>query len=150
MCYVDASKLLLTGELHPPSSPILKELFHTIVSSPTELMPAALSLARKSSRENSAQSVALIKSQLWRPPAPNRTQSGIADALQAAHEMESQALAWTVVKGDAGEGVTSFREKRAPKFQKADFTQMEQARFYPWWTQSPLTGGSNASAKAKL
>jgi hypothetical protein len=50
-----------------------------------------------------------------------------------AHRIDSRALLSRGASADAAEGVTSFLEKRAPKFPCKVSTDMPG--FFPWWTE---------------
>ena len=56
-----------------------------------------------------------------------------ADHPMEAHILESRALNWIYGEKDVQEGVTSFLEKRPPKFPMKTSTDMPD--FYPWWKE---------------
>jgi enoyl-CoA hydratase/carnithine racemase len=75
---------------------------------PDELLPAAYALAREIAENTSAVSVAAIRRLMW---------SGLsAPSPWTAHEADSRLMAAMGASPDAAEGVTSFLEKRPPKF----------------------------------
>jgi len=69
--------------------------------------------------------VALSKALLWH---------GLGeDDPQSAHLIDSKCVYWTSAREDAREGVTSFFEKRPPKFTLSAWSDMPD--FYPWWIE---------------
>jgi enoyl-CoA hydratase/carnithine racemase len=73
-----------------------------------DLLPAAQRLALGLTAGTSPVSVALARQLLWRMLA--------AEAPDAAHRMESRALASRAGAADVVEGVAAFMEKRPPNF----------------------------------
>jgi enoyl-CoA hydratase/carnithine racemase len=73
----------------------------------------------------SAVSVALIRQMLWRMLG--------ADHPREAHRIDSLGMWHTGRAADAHEGVTSFLEKRPPRFTQRASTDMPP--FYPWWPE---------------
>jgi enoyl-CoA hydratase/carnithine racemase len=94
------------------------------VLAPEALLPAARELAVDIARNTSAVSVALIRQMLWRMLG--------ADHPRQAHRIDSLGMWHTGRSADAHEGVTSFLEKRPPRFSDRPSTDMPP--FYPWWT----------------
>ncbi|KAI9003430.1 ClpP/crotonase-like domain-containing protein [Hyaloraphidium curvatum] len=98
--------LFLTGEVLPASHRLFDGLFHTLVDTPEQVLPAAKELARMIATHCSPVSIALTKDLVWHD-------AGSADGQ---HLLDSAAL-WHVGTGpDSKEGVASFLEKRDPKF----------------------------------
>jgi enoyl-CoA hydratase/carnithine racemase len=93
------------------------------VVEPDALLPAARALAREIADNTSAISVALIRQMLWRMLG--------ADHPREAHRVDSLGMYYTGKSADAREGVTSFLEKRAPRF--AGRVSKDMPPFYPWW-----------------
>lgn len=77
------------------------------VHEPEELMPAALALADRWTRDRSPVAVALARQMMYRNSA--------ADTPEDAHRIDSLAMFYTSI-GDGAEGVNAFREKRTPNF----------------------------------
>ena len=93
------------------------------VLAPEALLPAARELALDVARNTSAVSVALIRQMLWRMLG--------ADHPREAHRIDSLGMWHTGRSADAHEGVTSFLEKRPPRFTGRPGKDMPP--FYPWW-----------------
>ncbi|HEX6209582.1 MAG TPA: crotonase/enoyl-CoA hydratase family protein [Methylomirabilota bacterium] len=94
------------------------------VVAPEALLPAARELAREIADNTSAVSVALTRQMLWRMLG--------ADHPRQAHRLDSLGMWYTGRSADAREGVSSFLEKRPPKFTGRPSTDMPP--FYPWWS----------------
>lgn len=94
------------------------------VLEPDALMPAARALAREIADNTSAVSVALVRQMLWRMLG--------AGHPREAHRIDSLGMWHTGRSADAREGITSFLEKRPPRFTGRPSKDMPP--FYPWWT----------------
>ena len=68
-------------------------------------------------------SVALTRQMLWRMLG--------ADHPMEAHKIDSKGIYWMGSSPDAAEGVTSFKEKRKPRFAMRASSDMPP--WYPWW-----------------
>jgi enoyl-CoA hydratase/carnithine racemase len=95
------------------------------VVAPDALLPAARELAREIADNTSAVSVALIRQMMWRMLG--------ADHPREAHRLDSLGMWYTGRSADAHEGVTSFLEKRPPRFTGRPSKDMPP--FYPWWSR---------------
>jgi enoyl-CoA hydratase/carnithine racemase len=95
------------------------------VLAPEALLPAAQELAREIADNTSAVSVALIRQMLWRMLG--------ADHPREAHRLDSLGMWYTGRSADAREGITSFLEKRPPRFTGRPSKDMPP--FYPWWSR---------------
>jgi enoyl-CoA hydratase/carnithine racemase len=96
------------------------------VLAPDALLPAARALAREIAEHTSAVSVALVRQMLWRMCG--------ADHPRAAHRIDSLGMWYTGRSADAHEGITSFLEKRPPRFSGRPSKDMPP--FFPWWTDA--------------
>ncbi len=100
---------------------------------PDELLPAAHALAREIADNTAPVSVALTRHMMWRMLG--------ADSPMRAHELDSRAVEARGKSEDAQEGVTSFLEKRPPRYPNRVSTDMPD--FFPWWREeefSPVEG----------
>lgn len=95
------------------------------VHAPGELLPAAHALAREIADGTSAVSIALTRQLLWRMLG--------ADHPMQAHRLDSRGIRALGQSADAREGVSSFLEKRAPRFGARPSRDMPD--FFPWWTE---------------
>jgi enoyl-CoA hydratase/carnithine racemase len=117
-----AAEWVLTGRVFPAEEALAGGLVSRVVP-PDELLPTAHAIAREIADNTSAISVALSRQMLWRLLG--------ADHPMEAHRLDSKAVFWTGRSADAYEGVTSFVEKRRPRFTLRPSHDMPP--FYPWW-----------------
>ena len=97
----------------------------TRLEEPEEVYPAARALALDLAQNTAPVSAALVRRLMW--------QMQSAASPMDAHEIESRLLHWVGQQKDAGEGVSSFLEKRAPRYSMSPATDMPP--FYPWWEE---------------
>lgn len=90
-----------------------------------DLIPRARAIAKSYMERSSAVSVAMIRAMFWRTLA--------ADHPMEAHQLDSRGMVAMGAAADAQEGVSSFLEKRAPKFSMKPSKDMPA--FYPWWDE---------------
>jgi enoyl-CoA hydratase/carnithine racemase len=111
-----------TGRIFDASEALAGRLVSRVVE-PAALLPTATALAREIADNTSAVSVSLTRALMWRMLG--------ADHPMEAHRIDSQCIYWMGRSADAKEGVTSFLEKRPPRFTMRPSTDMPP--FYPWW-----------------
>ena len=90
-----------------------------------QVVSAARTLAREIADNTSAVSVALSRQLLWRMLG--------ASSPMEAHLLDSKSIFFMGRSADAYEGVSSFLEKRPPKFSMRPSADMPP--FYPWWKE---------------
>lgn len=90
-----------------------------------QVVAAARALAREIADNTSAVSVALSRQLMWR-------MLGAASPMEA-HLLDSKSIFVMGRSADAYEGVSSFLEKRPPKFSMRPSADMPS--FYPWWKE---------------
>ena len=117
-----AAEWTYTGRVFAAEEALAAGLVSRVVP-PDALMPAARELALEIAQNTSAVSVALIRQMLWRMLG--------ADHPIEAHRIDSLGMAYTGRAADAYEGITSFLEKRPPRFTQTPGKDMPP--FYPWW-----------------
>ena len=115
------------GACSPAEEALAAGLVSRVVP-PEALLPAARELALEIAQNTSAVSVALIRQMLWRMLG--------ADHPMEAHRIDSLGMACTGRSPDAYEGITSFLEKRPPRFTQTPGKDMPP--FYPMVAATPL------------
>ncbi|MEM6493469.1 MAG: crotonase/enoyl-CoA hydratase family protein [Pseudomonadota bacterium] len=93
------------------------------IHEPGLLMSAAREIAREIAQNTSAVSVAMTRAMMWRLMS--------ADHPMEAHKIDSRAIYRLSRGADAKEGITSFLEKREPRYPGNVSEDMPD--FYPWW-----------------
>ena len=116
-----------SGRIFPVEEALQSRLVRS-VHSQDDLLPAANRIAREIADNTSAISVALIRQMMWRTLG--------ADHPMEGHKVESLGVFYTGQSADAKEGVSSFLEKRPPKFAGKPSTDMPP--FFPWWPERPF------------
>jgi enoyl-CoA hydratase/carnithine racemase len=95
------------------------------VVAPDQVLPTAQKLAREIVDNTSAVSIALMRQMVWRMLG--------ADDPMEAHKIDSRGIFDRGRSADVREGVTSFLEKRAPKF--PDKVSKDMPAYFPWWDE---------------
>jgi enoyl-CoA hydratase/carnithine racemase len=119
-----AAEWVYTGRVFGAQEALEAGLVSQVVA-PEQLIESARVLAREIADNTSAVSVALSRQLLWRMLG--------ADHPMEAHKIDSKCIYWMGKSPDAYEGVTSFFEKRPPRF--ALRPSADLPGFYPWWTE---------------
>ena len=88
-----------------------------------DLLPAARELAHQLAESTSAVSVAATRQLLWRMLG--------ADHPMDAHQIDSRLIAELGAGVDVAEGITSFLEKRPPRFPGRPSRDLPAS--FPWW-----------------
>jgi len=123
-----AAEWVYTGRVFPAAEALAGGLVSRVVE-PDALVPTARALAREIADNTSAVSVALARQMMW-------TLLG-ADHPMAGHRLDSRAMEYMGRSPDAYEGVTSFLEKRPPRFTMRPSKDMPP--FYPFGDARPFT-----------
>ncbi|MCP4668481.1 MAG: crotonase/enoyl-CoA hydratase family protein [Deltaproteobacteria bacterium] len=121
-----AAEWILTGRVFSAREALQGGLVSRVVPE-EKLLPTALELAHEIADNTSAVSAALSRQMLWQMLG--------ADHPMEAHKLESKCLHYMFQSPDLLEGVTSFLEKRPPKFGMKPSTDMPD--FFPWWSDRP-------------
>ena len=123
-----AAEWVYTGRVFPASEALAGGLVSRVVE-PEALLPAARALAREIADNASAVSVALARQMMW-------TLLG-ADHPMVAHRLDSAGMAYMGRSADAREGVSSFLEKRPPRFTMRPSADMPP--FFPFGDARPFS-----------
>ena len=134
-----AMHLVTTGAVYPATDPLLAGLFSEVLP-PEKVLPRALELAADIAANTSAVSTHVMKDMMWRNPG----------TAEGTHLLDSKILLELFDGKDKKEGVDSFLQKRAPRFEG---NMLDNApSVWPWWepvdTKAP--SGVVESAKSKL
>ena len=96
-----------SGRVFSAADALAGRLVNKVVA-PDELLPAARALARDYTEKTAPVSVALIRAMMWR-------MLGATHPMEA-HRIDSKAMFHRGRSADVKEGITSFLEKRPPRF----------------------------------
>ncbi|HUI27269.1 MAG TPA: crotonase/enoyl-CoA hydratase family protein [Candidatus Kryptonia bacterium] len=119
-----AAEWVFTGRVFDAEEALRARLVSRVVA-PDELLPTVQALAREIADNTSAMSVTLSRALLWRMLG--------ADHPMEAHQIDSKCVYFMGRSPDAIEGVTSFLQKRPPKFSMQPSRDLPP--FYPWWPE---------------
>jgi enoyl-CoA hydratase/carnithine racemase len=119
-----AMEWVATGRIFPASEAVAHGLARS-AHAPEELLSAARALASEIADNTSAVSVAMARQLMWR-------MLGAAHPMDA-HRADSAAMSALGRSADAGEGVTSFLEKRRAVFSDRVSAALPDA--FPGWVQ---------------
>lgn len=109
-----------TGSVHPATHPLLPNLFSEILPTPEATLSRALELATDITKNTSTVSTKLMRDLIYRGP-------GLAEAT---HPLDPRVIHGLFRGRDNEEGVGSFLEKRASRFER---TMRENApAAHPW------------------
>jgi enoyl-CoA hydratase/carnithine racemase len=123
-----AAEWVYTGRVFPAAEALAGGLVSRVVE-PEALLPTARDLAREIAANTSAVSVALARQMIWSLLG--------ADHPMAAHRLDSAGMEYMGRSPDAREGVTSFLEKRPPRFTMRTSTDMPP--FFPFGDARPFS-----------
>lgn len=111
-----------TGRLFPAQEAHEKGLVRS-VHAPEDLLPAAKAIAREIADNTAPVSVAITRQLIWR-------MAGAAHPMEA-HKADSRGILARGKSADAREGVTSFLEKRPPRY--PDRVSKDLPDIWPHW-----------------
>lgn len=123
-----AAEWIYSGRVFSAAEALAGGLVSRVVE-PEQLLPTARALAREIADNTSAVSVALARRMMW-------TLLG-ADHPREGHRLDSRGMEYMGQSADAREGVTSFLEKRPPRFTMRPSTDMPP--FHPLGDARPFT-----------
>jgi enoyl-CoA hydratase/carnithine racemase len=123
-----AAEWIYSGRVFPAAEALAGGLVSRVVE-PDQLLPTARALAREIVDNTSAVSVALARRMMWSLLG--------ADHPMAGHRLDSRGMEYMGKSADAREGVTSFLEKRPPRFTMRPSKDMPP--FYPFGDARPFT-----------
>lgn len=113
-----------SGRVFPAAEALAGGLVSRVVPD-DQLLSTARAVAAEVADNTSAVSVALTRHLMWKLLG--------ADHPMEAHRLDSRAIQALGRGPDAAEGVTSFLEKRPPRFTLGPAADMPD--FFPWWDE---------------
>jgi enoyl-CoA hydratase/carnithine racemase len=113
-----------SGRVFPAAEALAGGLVSRVVPD-DQLLSTARAVAAEVADNTSAVSVALTRHLMWKLLG--------ADHPMEAHRLDSRAIQALGRGADAAEGVTSFLEKRPPRFTLGPAADMPD--FFPWWDE---------------
>lgn len=116
-----ALHLVTTGSVYPATDPLLDGLFGAVVPRGEDVLPRALELAGEVARNCSGVSATVMRDMIYRGPG----------SPEEAHLLESKILYDLFTGRDFAEGVGSFLEKRAPRWEGR--LPGDGPSAWPWW-----------------
>jgi enoyl-CoA hydratase/carnithine racemase len=119
-----AVEWVCSGRVFPASEALEAGLVRS-VHPPEELIPSAREMAREIAENTSGVAIALARQMLWKMLG--------ADHPMEAHRIDSRGIFAMGQSPDAREGVSSFLEKRKPRFTMRPSTEMPA--YFPWWKE---------------
>jgi enoyl-CoA hydratase/carnithine racemase len=123
-----AAEWIYSGRVFPAAEALAGGLVSRVVE-PDQLLPTARTLAREIAENTSAVSVALARRMMWSLLGSDHPMEG--------HRLDSRGMEYMGKSADAREGVTSFLEKRPPRFTMRPSTDMPP--FFPFGDARPFT-----------
>ena len=121
-----AMEWVATGRIFGPGEALAAGLVSEVLA-PDALLPRAYEIAREIAVNTSPVSVALSRQMMWKMLC--------ASHPMEAHRVDSKAIEFMGASPDAKEGVTSFLEKRPPRFALSVANDLPD--FYPFWDDPP-------------
>ncbi|KAJ3888319.1 peroxisomal enoyl-CoA-hydratase [Lentinula edodes] len=116
-----AAAVLFSGAVMQPDSPVISNLYYQVFPNRTDVLPAALILARNISTNSSQTSISYSKGLLHHPGA----------SIEEHHLLDSRAMKILGSGNDAAEGAKAFMQRRKPNF--PDTLTKSLSPWYPWW-----------------
>jgi enoyl-CoA hydratase/carnithine racemase len=130
-----ALHLTTTGSVYPANHTLLNDLFSEVLPTPEATVARALQLADDIARNTSTVSTKLMRDLIYRGP----------NSAEATHLLDSRVIHSLFGSRDNDEGVKSFVEKRAPRFEGT--LQKDAPEAYPWWNPIDTTQRAQLAGK---
>ncbi|KAJ5640899.1 hypothetical protein N7528_000524 [Penicillium herquei] len=134
----NASYLVSTGGVFPPTSKHFGDLFNEIMPEASQVLPRALELATEIAENVSPTASYLNRAMMWHD----------AGSPEMAHLIESKNIYHMFRSKDQKEGVGAFFEKRKPNF--SGNLDDDVPAHMPWWTEVDTGRSPKAKSASKL